>query len=1301
MLPFGEYTDGVELRVNRYTGTGSSNGVITAYNSNNQVINKNYKSNGYANYTNTQEGFDLAMDMLENATGTQGRNPVVILLTDGAANTALDTLFDNDKTGNVRQVYYSNNIDPMIALSTLLSAAYNKASVKAHYGITPMVYGIGVDLSSSDGSNAIIDPAKNFNSSNSNANIRSAYQTYTNTWLAGRDVSVSSGTGNTKYTFKFGHEYPQGSGITDQDIAANINYVDSYYPVASSDLESVFQQIYNELVSGAFNPISSSTTINGATGESETPLIYVDFIGQYMEVKNIQAVTLFGASYDVIKNADGTYTVEAAAGVNPTTGERYDTSKDIKISIAEENGQQKLEVKINQQILPILLEQVESNTVGGVTNATINQLTYSPLRVFYTVGISDDVLLSSGEVDVTKISSEYTYIDDATGQITLFSNAFGNVNDAAVGDAHIGFQPSQQNRYYYHQANQGIFTKVTATDGSKIDWEADEYGVLYREGAFDLTWMSYEEYTKLKAEDRVYTYVTYYRPTASQTDAASAAEEVTYLAYTDWGYLKESVAFYDATTEKYVNYDATTGKFTLDDEGYVVSAENIARYVAENPNAQLYAVLGVGSMRTSRLHNMTVAKEENVTGTADQRFTPEYTHERAADHHDNSVVIWLGNNGKLTTTIHTGIALTKQVTETIGQAEDTYDLTVTVPAGVQAAPVVKDADGKEVAATYKNNVLTVSLKAGQTVYITGIPAGTVCAIGENVKGDYYIAEQTTSVTVPFLSEVLAGAAQYAQATVTNAPNKYGNLYITKEMESDHPIPESVYGKTFAITVHLDLALAGKTFAVNGLEAVEELTADDDGNLRFTIKASQTVEIVNLPEGTKAAVIEEYPGVNFETTYRSRNHSGETADDDNVVIIPSDGHATVVVINEYTPTSTSVELDIVGTKNLVAPQRESLPGGSFTFKVQQWDGQQWVDMDGMTAETVYEVNESGIKTFTIENVLQGITYTQVGSWAYQVLEVKGNADNVTYDRTLYTFTVTVTDNGGQLVATVTDLNNEQLDGTYHVTFTNTYHTAPVSIDIFKDVRTDSGVALSKAGYKFTATQTDERWDALLNGETLEVYTDAAGQARLAMTYTEEGIYYYVLTESGTAGNGWIYSEATYYVTVVVTADDGVLSATMTITADGTGEGEMASVDGTNGDVYFVNTYAPEFDSILPTVNKQLSGREMKAGEFAFAIFADGVVRFNEDGTIANLEDALILGANDENGNVVFEKELYFDKIGKFSYDVVEIKGNLPGVSYDATIYDLVLVPMDRQAANNRLSLRSRSTDSIRLRSFHGF
>lgn len=1323
VLPFGTYQNGVNLRVNSYTGTGSRNGVITAYNKNGNVIDSSYKSDGYANYTNTQAGFDLAMEMLENATDTANRKPIVILLTDGAANTAVDTLFDNDRTGTARQVYYSNNIDPMVALSTLLSAAYNKASVEKHYGRAPMVYGIGVDLSSTDGSNAIINPAANFNSNNNNSNIRQAYNVYTNTWLAGSNVSVASGSGNGymgsgSYTFRFGHEYPQGSGMTDAHIAANINYVDTYYPVTASEVQGVFDQIYEELSSGVFNPISSTTYTQGGTGVEHTPLIYVDYIDRFMEIKKLQSVTVFGASYDVIKNADGTYTVDMATGVNPTTNERWNTAEDILITITEQaDGVQKLEIRIYQEILPIVMEKVVAETVGEVTTATITEFVQSPLRVYYTVGVDSDILLPNGSVDVTKLTG-YEHIDAANGTVSFYLNQFGVVNDAAPdgsiskGDSHIGFKPSPGNRFYYHQANQRIFSAVTRTDGQPIQWENGLYGVVYNPADYQLTDIDYATYLQYNADydnpqgsidHQVYTYVTFWRPTADQTDAANTAEEVTYLVYTNWSDLRESVAFYDATAKTYLNNGEA---IAIDQVAVAVEA-----YIRQNPNAEIYAVLGAGSLRTSRLHNMIIQKEENLTGTATERYTPEYTYETASQHNGNDVVVWLGNNGKLTANIDTGILLTKSVTEAIGSADDTYELTVTVPAGVTAAPIVVDLQGNTVASTYRNNVLTVNLKAEETVYISGIPGGTVCQIGEVVNGDYYIVSKTDTVTIPLVSDVLAGAAQFVPAVVTNAPNKYGNLFITKEITGDHAVPASVLDTAFEITVSLGSSLANKTFQVADSEhtAPYSKTADASGNMTFRLKAQQTVELLSLPAGTEVTVTETAPGSHFAVSYRTRNHSGEAADTDNALTIPAGGSATAVVLNRYAPTPISVDLDIAGTKNFTAEGNH--PGGKFVYKVQKWNGSTWEDIAGKTAETPYSANETGAKTFTMENVLEGITYTQVGNYAYQVLEVKGDVANVTYDRTLYTFNVAVTDNGGQLEAKVTDMNNAPItDGSYEVTFHNTYHTVSVSLDVQKLVNNLSGDnTVSPAGFVFHVAPAGESFQPLTGAQSVTLYSDAAGQARFTKVYTQAGTYRYLLTEENTAAPGWTYSGAQYQITVTVTESNGELTAALAVSkVNSQNSAEQATVnagDATRGTVSFVNTYDPADASVDldGAVFKVLTGAALRADQFTFYVYEDG-----------SRTAPVLMGTNGMNGDVRlvdFNGKLTFATAGKYEYDVVEaipaeaVYNSATGMyvldamSYDPTIYDLV-VEVTNDPATGRLIASYYFEDAVeKTVSFH--
>ena len=1275
VLPLATYTNGIDLVVTDYYHNGSDDaGVVTAYDNDRKVLGKD---NGYVKGTNLQSGIDRGFNILANATDIEGRVPVAIVLTDGQANRASSEGFYEIATHKDKDGISAS--DRNLYLSTLLNAAYTKTKIENHYGQDATVYTVGVDITNNVVARLIMNPADStngFNASNANTEVKKAYENFQK-WAKGENVTYSSWT--------FDHNYPKlGGAITDAKIAANIHYADTYYDVSNARLSETFQQIYKELASGVFNPISSSTSVEGGTGVDDTPLIYVDFIGRHMQIKEIQAVTLFGNSYGVVKHANGSYTVTEATGINPTTNERWNTAEDILISVTEEEGVQKLEIRINQEILPIIIEQAISETVGDVTTSTITELTQSPLRVYYTVGVDSDILLPNGEVDISKLQG-YPYIDDSAGTVSFYSNQFGVMNGGtAKGDAHVGFKPSDANRFYYHQTNQGIFTKITnKSNGSTVTVpENDEYGILWDADKYDLTWMTYEDYLAAADTDKVYTYVSYFRPIAG---AENAAEEVTYLVYTDWKYLKESVAFYDATAKTYLNDGVAIAQNQV--------ADAIAAYTRGNPDAQLYAVLGVGSLRTSRLHNMTVEKTQNATDTASIRYAPEYTYETATKHNDNDVVVWLGNNGKLTVEIDTGIALTKAVTEAIGDANDTYALTVTVPNGVAADPVVVDAQGHTVESAYRNNVLTVNVKAGQTVYVSGIPGGTECEIGEIINGDYYIASQTHKVRVPLVSEALNGMAQFAPATVTNAPNKYGNLFITKEITSAHAVPDSVLATAFEITVNVGTALAGESFTVEDSEhaAPYDVTVDASGNMVFQIKARQTVEILRLPEGTAVTVTETVPDDHFAVTYRTRNHSGEAADTDNALVIPAEGSATAVVMNHYTPSAVSVALDIAGTKIFTA--EGSHDGGSFFYEVQKWNGSAWETINGKTAETAYAADESGTKTFTIEDVLAGITYTEVGSHAYQVIEIKGDVANVTYDRTLYTFNVTVTDNGGALVAAVTDLNNSPItDGSYEVTFHNTYHTAPVSVDIVKELVNKSGDAtVSKAGFEFKAVQTDADWNALENTDAsqLSVFSDAAGEARLTATYNTAGIYRYVLTEVNQNAPGWGYSDAEYRITVTVTEDNGELTAALDIEKrNSQNVDEMASVDAedaTKGTVSFVNTYDPDDVSVNldGSVSKELTGMTLEANQFAFYVYNDG------DRTIP-----ILTGGNDLNGDVRFvhfNNALTFDTEGKYQYDIVEhipaganydpVTGKymLNGMYYDSTVYDLVVEVINYMAS----------------------
>jgi len=1230
VLPLAQYKNGIELVVTNYYNNGRAGaGVVTAYDKNSNVLGQD---SGYTQGTNLQSGIDRGFNILANAAEVAGRVPVAIVLTDGQANRASQEGFyeigsHSDKNGTSasgRNLY----------LSTLLNAAYTKTKIEANYGKDATVYTVGVDVTNNQVARLLMNPAdtangfRDYGNDRNRNEITQAYRSFQN-WANGQTVTYNGWT--------FNHNYPtQNGAITDAKIAANILYADTYYDVSSADLSITFNQIYEELSSGVFNPISSTTTSTGGTGVENTPLIYVDFIGEHMQIKEIQSITLFGASYDVIENADGTYTVEAATGTNPTTNESWNTAEDIAISVTEqEDGTQKLEIRINQEILPILLEQVVSQTVGGETIATITQVNQSPLRVYYTIGLDSEILLPNGEVDVSKLQG-YGYINDAEGTIDFYSNRFGVMNQSGGGDSHVGFKPSPANRYYYHQSNQGIFTAITdKTTGTAVTIpENAEYGIVWDENAYELTWMSYEEYQAAQDNDKVYTYVTYYHPTPSTADAANAAEEVTYLVYTDWKYLKESVAFYDANAKAYLN------------DGKAIPADQvestIAAYLQSNPGAELYAVLGVGSLRTSRLHNMDRVKVENPTGTAALAYAPEYTHQTAAQHNDNDVVVWLGNNGKLTVSVDTGIALTKNVTELFGNAEDTYPITVTVPAGT---PVVKDVYGKDVTAeisSFAGGVLTVNLKAGETVYISGIPGGTVCQIGENIpeNAGYYIADKTASVTVPTVSEVLNGTAQFVPASVTNAPYKYGNLTVSKDvLHHLETTPESMLQKEFTFRVQLPQALAGKAYNVDKTNApdfaAESVTVGADGSFTVVLKDEQSVTILDLPEGTVYTVTEEGTTPGYENTTGTLTGA-----------IEANGNDVAHFVNTYKVDTVKPEIAVTGTKTLVNTHETYTANESFTFVLAQYTASGYVTLGTATAKA----GES--YTFNLAALLtEGLG---LGEHFFRVTEVAGTTAGMTYDATrgLFVVTVTDTDANGEPEFTVADYGNTTVSGnTVTKDFVNTYDVARtfVDVNIKKTLTNNTGVAIPLDTFHFTLVNKANAQDAY------RATTDASGKATIRVGNLQEGTYQYILTEVDEGLAGMTYDKTVYTVNITVTNAGGTLVAVAKL------EGAAANGDNTV-EAAFANTYTLGATQYTITGSKVLNGRPAQNGEFNFALY-------ETDSAFVIQGDALQTVAN--TGNAFAFNAITYTKVGTYYYSVKELAGTRPGVTYDKTHYHIAV------------------------------
>lgn len=185
---------------------------------------------------------------------------------------------------------------------------------------------------------------------------------------------------------------------------------------------------------------------------------------------------------------------------------------------------------------------------------------------------------------------------------------------------------------------------------------------------------------------------------------------------------------------------------------------------------------------------------------------------------------------------------------------------------------------------------------------------------------------------------------------------------------------------------------------------------------------------------------------------------------------------------------------------------------------------------------------------------------------------------------------------------------------------------------------------------------------------------------SIEFKRPGTYVFSVVENAPEnGNGMVYDRHTARVRVIVTDENGELKAE---TAYYNGEG--ADTDA----AAFVNLYtasATYGTGAELIVEKTLSRRALKAGEFTFKIEAADSDTVNAETADAKLSDSdreftNTSGAADGVASRIFDKlsgvTFTQDDAGKtFSYVLSEAAGNLPGVTYSKDTYRFDITVVD--------------------------
>lgn len=486
----------------------------------------------------------------------------------------------------------------------------------------------------------------------------------------------------------------------------------------------------------------------------------------------------------------------------------------------------------------------------------------------------------------------------------------------------------------------------------------------------------------------------------------------------------------------------------------------------------------------------------------------------------------------------------------------------------------------------------------------------------------------------------------------------GKVYETANVEANVPktvslvpargltLTQNDAGKTFTYTVsEIDDKATGFTYD-NTVHTVRVVVADNgDGTLRVTTSVSKQVDGKDELEGQWI-----YPSDATST-----------------------GAATVKFKNTYTVTEAATYTPSV-TKVVAGADAP----GKFTFTMTAADDatRAAVDNNLIAGSLMSKDNSYTEQKKTKDKLADGahdkidfstLTFNKPGTYTFAINEVAPNSGpgEWKYDQHVYTVTVTVTDEGGKLVARA-----DGTTGSEGFIFTNSYSTS-TSYELqggLEIAKTLKGKDLHAGMFGFTVTAdadsteyaaSTEKLKALLRADKdkgeLAVtndepqadgtsYTGILGGLTFATGDVGKTFTYRVVENNGKQG-GYVYDSTYWTVGIAVKSrGDGSLYTVTTVKHFDADKKEL-SADEKNSEngpveaqVFFTNSYAASgtFDG-LAAEKVMDSGDKIEAGQYTFDVYAE-----KADGSLEKMDEGKTQAGENGTAKVDFGK-VYF-KLG---------------------------------------------------------
>lgn len=416
-------------------------------------------------------------------------------------------------------------------------------------------------------------------------------------------------------------------------------------------------------------------------------------------------------------------------------------------------------------------------------------------------------------------------------------------------------------------------------------------------------------------------------------------------------------------------------------------------------------------------------------------------------------------------------------------------------------------------------------------------------------------------------------------------------------------------------------------------------------------------------GTYDYTIRETPGDRGGVTYdAARHHVRVTVTDDGEGQLLADvkydgGTAIPEFTNTYRAQPATDNPTAVKAVSASEGNHYKLKGDDFTFTLHRVTAP-----DGVTAEADQTKANDARGNIRFDQ----LSFPLPGTYVYTVSERDVTVPGVTKDGTVTTITYTVkdVDHAGRLKVvdkTITRSDGKTVNG---IRFDNTYNPQGVGCTlggVKTIINADTATNRIPRDGEFTFALTSHDGAPMPEGSKDGVKTVAntgTGFSFGRMDYDKPGTYVYTVTEQAGRDPTIGYSTQAYDVTVTVTDQGGMLSA---------------SVDRQATDVRFDNTYTPTPVDVTVKADKHLAGRDLNDGEFAAELKdSDGNLlqtkRFARVPRDAQSDKAT--DVREGEGTLEFDK-LTFDRAGVYTYTVTEQDGNLGGVTYDRTVHTVTV------------------------------